>query len=188
MRDYTIVDIETTGLSRARDCITEIAAMRVKDDSVMEFSQLVNPEVPIPGHIKRLTGIDDEMVRDKPKIHEVIPEFLDFLGESIFIAHNASFDYGFLKHNIELSNRCFENHKLCTRKLANRLVPELGSKKLSCLCEHFDIRNEQAHRAMSDVKATHELFLKLLERMKEKGIDGKEKILRFERKPKKKIQ
>ncbi len=180
--EYTVVDIETTGLSKNRHAITEIAAVKFLDGKVVgEFQSLVNPETHIPSFITRLTGIDDSMVADAPTIDKVIPEFLDFLGNSVIVAHNATFDYGFLQVNAEkFLGSGLSNEKLCTRKLANRLLPDLHSKRLSCLCQYFDIENEQAHRAMGDVRATAQVFEEFLEMMSEKGFKSKEDVQKFE--------
>ena len=180
-----IVDIETTGLSKYKHNITEIAAVRVKNNRIVgEFQMLVNPLKPIPKFITRLTGITDDMVKDAQPIEKVLPVFLKFLGSNVLVAHNATFDYGFISHNAETHlDLLVENERLCTRKLANRLLPDLGSKKLSNLCEHFGIVNITAHRAMSDVKATHELFSKFISLMGLRGLKDKKSVIKFERSP-----
>lgn len=185
LNEYIILDIETTGLSKYRHGITEIAAIRVKNNKIVkEFHSLVNPQQRIPRFITRLTGIDEEMVKDAPKINEVMPKLLDFLKSDIVIAHNASFDYGFISHNAELhTNTCLKNPKLCTRKLASRLLPDVGSKRLNNLCEHFQIVNDDAHRAMADVKATFELFQRFHKQLISSGIKNTEDILMFEAMP-----
>jgi DNA polymerase III alpha subunit (gram-positive type) len=110
-----------------------------------------------------------------------LPGFFEFLEDHILVAHNATFDYWFLNHNgiIHLSTR-IENHILCTRKLANRLVPELPSKRLDCLCQHFEVTNESAHRAMWDVMATVKIFEQFLCILKKKWIEDKSKIIEFQ--------
>ena len=106
--NFTIVDIETTGLSAYYHKVTEIAALKYRNGKIVkEFSTLVNPEVSISRFITRLTGIDDGMVKDKPKIKEVIPKFYSFLGDSIFVAHAATFDYNFLNIRIDYSLNIF---------------------------------------------------------------------------------
>ena len=185
MDEYIVLDIETTGLSKRRHAITEIAAAKIKKNKIVdEFHSLVNPEVPIPQFITRLTGITNKMVKKAPTISKVLPDFLEFLGSSTIIAHNASFDYGFLNHNSELHlDNSITNPRLCTRKLANRLVYDLPSKRLSCLCDFFKITNEQAHRARADVLATNQVFQNFLRLMKEKEITSHEDIMKFERSP-----
>lgn len=180
--EYTVVDIETTGLSKHRHAITEIAAVKYRGGEVMgEFQTLVNPETHIPSFITKLTGIDDEMVKDAPTIQTVIPNFVEFLGDSVLVAHNATFDYGFLTVNAaEHLGSELANEKICTRKLANRLLPDLYSKRLGCLCEHFGVVNEQAHRAMGDVRATAQVFEQFLSMLAEKGFRTKDDVQKFE--------
>ena len=181
--NFTIVDIETTGLSYYYHKITEIAALKYRNGKIVkEFSTLVNPEVRIPRFITRLTGIDNEMVRNEPKINEVIGKFYSFLGDSVFVAHAATFDYNFLDFATQKNMRVnLENHKICTCKLARRLLPELPSKRLSSLCSHFNINNDNAHRAKSDALVTTKIFHNFLEMMKEKEIEDIQDILKFQR-------
>lgn len=185
LNQYIVTDIETTGLSKYRHCVTEIAAIRVKNNEIIdEFQTLINPEKKIPKFITKLTGISDEMVKDAPKIYEVMPDFIKFIGNDILVAHNASFDYGFLEYNAKIhAQHNMENQKICTIKLARRLVPNAGSRKLLSLCEYFNITNETAHRAMSDVLATKELFQKLHNQLLKAGVEQQKDILRFESLP-----
>jgi DNA polymerase-3 subunit alpha (Gram-positive type) len=179
---YTVVDIETTGLSKHMHQITEIAAARVRNGKIVEqFESLVNPQVHIPSFITRLTGISDSMVRDAPTINKVMPQFVDFVGKDIFVAHNATFDYGFLEHNARMQGHRLENERLCTRKLANRLFPELPRKRLGDLCGHLNIQNVQAHRAMGDVQATALVFNEMLGILQTRGVTDVSDVLKFER-------
>jgi len=182
---FTVIDIETTGLSKNRHAITEIAAARVvKGKITRRFQTLVNPQVRIPSFITRLTGIDNELVEDAPLIKEVLPSFMKFIKNDVFVAHNATFDYGFIDRNLQIyHNYELNNKKLCTRKLANRIFPDLHSKRLGVLCEHLDIVNSNAHRAMSDVEATVEVFNHMLKRMENKNIVTTKDILKFEKLP-----
>jgi len=179
MKRYVVLDLETTGLSRSRHNITEIAAVRVEEGVVVDkFHSLVNPCERIPRFITRLTGITDDMVRDCPTIDKILPDFLDFLGEDVIVAHNATFDYGFISHNVEKHVGIeFRNKRLCTRKLANRLLSDLPSKRLSYLCEHFEIVNTQAHRAMADTLVTADIFSRFLAMMYDNDVED---IFKFE--------
>ena len=179
---YTVIDIETTGLSKFNNHITEIAAARVVDKEVVEsFQTLVNPQVQIPSFITKLTGINNHMVRDAPTIEEALPSFTKFLGESVFVAHNATFDFGFLSHNLKQHyEQDLANSKLCTRKLANRLFPELPRKRLGDLCAHMNVQNAQAHRAMGDVEATVKVFNNMLKVLESRGVFNLPEILKFE--------
>ncbi|MFW6025675.1 MAG: PolC-type DNA polymerase III [Candidatus Woesearchaeota archaeon] len=179
---YTIVDIETTGLSRKRHKITEIAALKFDGERITgKFETLINPLCNIPPKIVRLTGITNEMVSDAPCIEEKIKEFNSFLGNDIFVGHNATFDYNFLDHNL---NRHFgnnlENDKLCTMRLSRRLVPELPNNKLSTITRYFNLKHENAHRAMADVKVTYQILREFLNRLHKKDIKERKKILRFQ--------
>lgn len=181
-KHYIIVDIETTGLSKERHHITEIAAVQFDGEKIIKkFQTLINPQTPIPWFITHLTGITNDMVQDAPTIEQALPDFFDFLGDHILVAHNATFDYGFLNHNgIYHLNTSIKNHTLCTRKLANRLLPELPSKRLECLCQYFNITNERAHRAMGDVMATVKIFKKFLSLLKKQWIENKTEIIGFQ--------
>jgi len=179
---YVVLDIETTGLSRHAHRITEIAALRVENFQVVnKFETLVNPQTPIPSFITSLTGITNSMVKDSPIIEDVMPKFLKFVKDAPFVAHCATFDHGFLKHNAQIHlDQELTNSKICTMKLSRRLIPELRSYRLSRLCEHFDIANDAAHRAMGDVKATHQIFNELIGMMKKQGIEKREQVLTFQ--------
>lgn len=167
-----VVDIETTGLSKFYHQIIEIGAVKLKEGKVSEeFHSLVNPGVKIPSFITRLTGINNEMVKDAPALDTVLHEFIGFLGDDIMVAHCATFDYGFLDFSCRKHlGKGLENKRLCTRRLANRLALPVPNKKLGTLCSHFGIRNEDEHRALGDVKATAQLFLCMSELLKSQEI------------------
>jgi len=181
-KHFVVVDIETTWLSRDRSRITEIAAMRFDGSGIVDkYETLVNPEKPISYSITRLTGIDDALVKNSPTIGEVLPWFFDFMKDDIMVAHNASFDYGFLNHNAILHlDQEIENPVLCTRKLANRLLCELPSKRLEMICNHFCITNQRAHRAMSDVDVTVQVLENFLKMLDLKWVSSKLEILDFQ--------
>lgn len=179
---FIVVDIETTGLSRKKHKITEIAALRVRNNKILnKFHSLVNPEVQIPKFITKLTGIDNELVKDAPLINKVIPKFNKFINKDVFVAHNASFDYNFLNHNTSLHlKKEMYNPKLCTRKLANRLLTHLPSKKLSSLCEHYNLENKTAHRAMSDALVTKEILNNFFTDLEKREITTTSQLLKFQ--------
>ena len=182
---YTVIDVETTGLSKSYHQITEIAAAKIRCGKIIDsYQTLINPQVRIPSFITRLTGIDNKMVKDAPKINQVLPAFVNFLGDDIFVAHNATFDFGFLDYNLKLhQGQNLLNQRICTKKLANRLLPELERKRLLDLCQYFKVNNVQAHRAMGDVQATAEVFNKMLNILQDKGISEVDEVLRFEKMP-----
>lgn len=173
---HIVLDIETTGLSHYINNITEIAALKFENNKLIDkFHTLINPEQRIPHFITNLTGIDNEMVKYSPKIHEVLPALKEFLGEDVIVAHNAGFDVGFLNHNFKKHLKCeLNNNCICTVRLANRIPLSIENRKLKTLCNYFNINNESEHRAMGDTKATAELlnkFQKILEKNKINSID-----------------
>lgn len=178
---YIVLDIETTGLSKFSDKIIEISAIKIKENKITnKFETLINPDIKIPKFITSLTGIKNSMVGDSPMIEEIIPKFTRFSKNIPIVAHNASFDYGFLSQNIKVfENKEMSNEKICTMKLSRRLFPELPRHRLSFLCEHFDIKNISSHRAMSDTMATYDLFNRFIPIMKEKGIETQSQIISF---------
>lgn len=180
-----VLDIETTGISAYRDRVTEIAAVKMhKGEIIDEFHTLVNPGYPIPRHITRLTGITTEMVKDAPHIRDVLPTLKEFLGNDIVVAHNAGFDMGFLSYNFLMHhNHKLENPTLCTYKLANRLL-DIPRRRLGDCCEHFQVTNTQAHRAMGDVLATTQVLSNMIQLLQQANISTTEKILAFSNMPK----
>lgn len=167
--EYVVVDVETTGGGAGRgDRVTEIAAIRVRGtgEVLEEFTTLVNPERPIPPFITRLTNITDEMVRDAPRFGEIAEEVRRLLTGGVFVAHNVAFDWAFLHHELERATGTgLEGRRLCTVKLARRVVPEVASRSLGALSEYFGIENDARHRAFGDARATVEILMRLLERV-----------------------
>lgn len=181
-QERIVLDLETTGLSPQRHKITEIAAVKIRGNQIIdEFQTLVNPGVPIPRFITKLTGITNEMVENQPVIEDILPALKEFLGETLIVGHNISFDYRFLQENFwRHNNFLLTNDTLCTMKLARRMHSDLPSKRLGSICEHYGLTNETAHRAMSDVIATHEVLNKMLERLNEKQLSRYEDVKNFE--------
>lgn len=165
-----VVDIETTGLNPVEDRITEIGAISVVDGKIeSRFETLVNPEVPIPYRISQITGITDAMVKDYPTIPLVIREFLNFAGDSVLLGHNILFDYSFLKKAAGDIGDDFERQGIDTLKMAKKRLPDIPSRSLEALCEHFFIENIH-HRALADAESTWLLYEKLLEKDPEEDI------------------
>jgi len=183
LADYVVLDVETTGLSKYFCRITELAALKIKNNRVVDrFQSLINPECIIPEFITELTGINNEMVNCERPIKEVLPGFLDFLGEDIMVGHNVGFDYGFINYNSEkYLEKTLLNNRLCTIKLSRRLLPDLASRKLASLCDYFEITNPHQHRAMGDCIATNKIFAKMNGMLHNQGIIEKDDILRFQK-------
>lgn len=161
---FTVVDVETTGMSPFDDRITEIAMMKVRGGQVVEeFSTLVNPLMTIPTFITDLTGIDNVMVHDAPTAREVVPYVEEFLRDSVFTAHNAAFDWGFVTETAR-RERSVEliNDRLCTVKLSRRILPWLASKSLGPVSQFLQIPIPQRHRASGDAYATSLILIRFL--------------------------
>ncbi|MFW6201698.1 MAG: PolC-type DNA polymerase III [Gemmatimonadota bacterium] len=174
--EYVVVDVETTGgTPRYGHRVTELAAVRVDLEGRVreEFSTLIDPGRPIPAFITRLTGIDDAMVRGAPPFATVAGRVRELLDGRVFVAHNASFDWRFVRAEFERAEgRPPAEHvrRLCTVRLARRLVPEAGRRSLDALSAHFGIENDARHRALGDARATVELFARLVERLDARGV------------------
>lgn len=162
MESFVVFDIETTGISVMDNSITEIGAVKIVDDEVVEqFNQLINPETMIPENIVLLTGITNEMVRDKPNINFVLPEFIDFCRGFDILGHNIKFDFSFIKANAKKLNLAFEKKALDTLTISRKVLRDLPSRKLGCLCEYYNIDYLNGHRAYNDAYATYELYKQL---------------------------
>ena len=169
--DFVVFDIETTGLSAKNDMITEIGAVRIINGEVVEeFSQLVNPEMSIPAKITELTGITNEMVAGMPTIKDVIKDFKDFIKDSILVAHNATFDIGFIREKMKLSNMKIDNAVLDTLELSRAVFPNLKNHKLNIVAKHLGVSLINHHRAVDDATATGEILIKILNMLEDKNI------------------
>ena len=169
--EYVVFDIETTGLSKKHNKIIEIGAVKVKDGEVVDtFSEFINPGVPIPYQIEQLTSINDDMVKDAPMYDVIVPRFVEFCGDDIVVAHNASFDTGFVKKNAEELGLRFDNTVLDTMTLSHILLPELGKFTLDRVCKELKVVNAHHHRAIDDAEATSKVFFKLLDMLKERDV------------------
>lgn len=162
--DYTVIDLEMTGLSPKTDRIIEIGAVKVRDGKIADtYAMLVNPEMKIPERVVELTGITDEMVKNGEELDKAVQGLIDFIGDDVIVGQNVQFDYSFLKqwsvnHKIHLELKAYD-----TLKLARKLLPAEQPKTLEALCSYFEIKRENAHRALDDTIETKELFDKLLE-------------------------
>jgi DNA polymerase III epsilon subunit family exonuclease len=171
--EFVVFDLETTGAKTPPCRITEIGAYRVKNGAITdEFHTLINPETPIPFFITQLTGISDQMVRHEPKFHEVAADFLEFIGDSVLVAHNANFDMRFLNHEI---GRIHENYRvanpsLCTVQLSRKLLPHIENHRLNTVANYYSVALVNHHRASDDARATAHIFINLLEDLQTRGI------------------
>jgi len=180
---FVVVDTETTGVSPADGRVIEVAAIKVRNGRIEDrFSQLVNPERSVPRYITELTGITTAMLYNQPTAAEVLPRFLEFLGDGVLIGHNLLFDRRFLDAElIRLNRPILTNQGVCTVRLARRLLSGLPSKGLSSVTDFYRIKIVGRHRAAGDAEATAEVFLRFLAQLRtEYGIETLEQLLSFQ--------
>ena len=165
--DYTVVDLEMTGLAPKRDKVIEIGAVRVRNGKVTDtYATLVRPGMPIPESVVQLTGITDQMAASGKEEDVAMHELLTFIGADILVGHNLIFDYSFLKQWAVNQKIPLELSACDTLRIARALLPGTQSKKLESLCAYFQIEREHAHRALDDAVETYKVFEKL------KSIEG----------------
>ena len=166
-RKFVVVDIETTGLSfLTGDKITEIGAVRIEDGKIVDkFQTLINPERDISEEITRITGIDEEMVKDAPVFKDVIADFYKYCDGYTFVAHNIEFDYKFIKFLASKEGYVFKNPGIDTYALSKSVLPILKNHKLNTVCAYYGIEFLH-HRALSDAHATAKMLIKLAETQK----------------------
>jgi DNA polymerase III subunit epsilon len=187
---FVVVDVETTGGAPSRGHrVTEVAAVRVSGGQVRDtFCTLVNPERPIPGMITGLTGITNAMVANQPRFAEVARQVSAAIEGSVFVAHNAAFDWRFICHEMGMATgMTLSGRQLCTVRMSRRLLPQLPSRSLDGLALFFGVEIETRHRALDDAVATAHVLLRLIDLAEEQGVtdwDGLQKLLR-RRKPRK---
>ena len=160
--DLVFVDLETTGGNAALDRITEVGLVRIRDGELVdEWSSLVNPERTIPSYIEAFTGISSAMVADAPRFAEIAALVLHKLQGAVFVAHNARFDYSFLRGEFQRVDRHFSAKVLCTVKLSRRLFPEFVRHNLDAIMERNGLTCAARHRALGDANVLHDFWLKL---------------------------
>jgi DNA polymerase III subunit epsilon len=181
--EFVVLDLETTGGSPANDRITEVGAVKIRGGEVLgTFHTLVNPGVAIPPLISALTGITDRLVADAEPIEVVLPCLLEFLGGAVLVAHNASFDRRFVQANLERHGyQRLPNRVVCTARLARKLLPrdEVPNVRLATLAAYLGATVTPCHRALTDARATVDVFHSLLERAGSYGVLALEDLIEF---------
>ena len=174
---YVVFDIETTGFSAKSDRIIEIGAVKVEKGKITDrFSTFVNPEIPIPFRIEKLTSINDSMVIDAPKIEEVLPKFMEFCKGAVMVAHNADFDMSFISANCERQGLDCDFTIVDTVAMSRYLIIGLGRYKLDNVAKALGIVLEHHHRAVDDAECTALIFLKLCKMLAGKGITNLDEV------------
>ncbi len=168
--DTVVFDIETTGFSSENDHIIEIGAVKLRHNEIVDrMDVFVNPGVPIPFRITQLTSIDDSMVMDADPIEKVLPEFLRWCGDAVIVAHNASFDTGFIAKNAKRLGLPYHPTILDTVSLSRLLLPNLNRYKLDTVAKELGISLEHHHRAVDDAGCTAEIYIKEIEMVRARG-------------------
>lgn len=181
--EFSVLDVETTGLSARTNHIIEIGIVKVKNLKVTDkYQSLINPGCSIPSFITRLTGIDDNDVSGAPFFNDIIHEVEKFIGDSVISAHNLGFDDSFLKFEfIRNGNEPLSNERVCTLKIARRLFPALHSKSLSSITKYLRLKNKNPHRAIGDAEVTARALIKMIKKLKkDEGINSLEKLIEYQ--------
>lgn len=167
---FSVVDVETTGLSAGRNRVIEIALVKIENLKITKkLNYLINPQTYIPPFITTLTGIDNNDVAAAPLFSEIIDEVISFIDNTILTAHNLPFDYSFLNSEFMIAGRELINeHNCCTLKIARNIYPELQSKSLSSVARYLNLRNSNAHRALGDAEITAKILLKMIKELQSK--------------------
>lgn len=182
---FTVFDFETTGLyPYSGDRICEIGAIRFARGKIKKrFQALVNPMCPISEAASAINGITDRMVSGCPTIDQVLPDFMDFIKDSVLVAYNAGFDLGFLESALGTGKKALDDYRVIDAlRLARRLFPDAGGYSLSNLSKQLGINTEGQHRAMGDAAMTLEVFRLELKALKDSGVSTIEDIVYTRRK------
>ncbi len=170
--EFVVFDIETTGLSKDQHRIIEIGAVKIIDGAIGDrFCTFVDPLTDIPPEITKLTGITGDMVKGAPEIAAAFDDFAAFAGDAVLVAHNASFDVGFMQAAATRLGRELNNTVLDTLELSRAMFPELNKHKLNIVAEHLGVSLENHHRAVDDAAATAEIFVKCAAMLRDKGVN-----------------
>ncbi|MDM8533080.1 PolC-type DNA polymerase III [Clostridiaceae bacterium HSG29] len=170
-QEFVIFDIETTGLNKQKDDITEIGAVMIRNKQIIkQYSTFVKPTKKIPEIVIELTGITNEMVENERPINEVLPEFLEFVGNRPLVAHNAIFDIAFIDRESKKLNLEFNPTILDTMTLSKMLLKKIKRFRLKTVANHLKVKLEGHHRAINDAAATALIFIKLLDRLEKKDV------------------
>jgi DNA polymerase III epsilon subunit family exonuclease len=180
---YIVFDLETTGGNPSRNGITEISAIRYSKGEVLDkFYTLVNPQIAVPPIVRRITGINDSMLKDAPKIHQVMPDFVKFIKDDILVSHNIISDLKFLIYYIQrVCSFELESIYLCTHLLSELMLPKSPEKSLKGLAKYLNLSQKNFHRADEDANCTLKLFIHLMKILKQKDITTVEDAIRIQK-------
>lgn len=184
--NFTVIDIETTGLSPTFDEIIELAAIRVRDGVITDhFTSLVQPRFEVDKYIEELTGITNDMLSSAPRISSILPQFIDFIGDDILVGHNVNFDINFIYDNSKsISCKILNNDFVDTMRIFKKLHPELEHHRLYDLSTLYKLDYSKAHRSLADCEITHLSYQHLYDEILTKFTDVQEFIDLFKKKSK----
>jgi DNA polymerase III epsilon subunit family exonuclease len=156
---YVVIDLETTGLSPSKNEIIELAAIKVINDEITDkFSSLCKPKRKITPHITNINGITNDMAADAPNIEEIIPKYVEFIGELPVVGHNVEFDLKFINSN---ADKYLRNEQIDTLRFARGLYPDIGAYNLRAVSNYLNIQHGNLHRAINDCEVTNEIYQKI---------------------------
>lgn len=176
-RPIVFVDLETTGSDATADRITEIGVVEASTAGIERWSVLVDPGVPVPPFVARLTGIDDAMLRGQPSFESLAPALAERLDGKLFVAHNARFDYGFLKNEFRRAGIAFRADTLCTVRLSRALFPSVERHGLDALIARLNLAPQGRHRALADADLLWQFWQKIHELYSQELVDAAVKAL-----------
>lgn len=181
---YIIFDLETTGLDSLKDEIIEIGAIKIENSEVKDiFNKLVKPETLVSSRITEITGISQEMLENEPPIKPVLAKFMEFIGDNILVAHNADFDSGFIKTQLKKHfNKDILNPTLCTLNISRDILPNLDNHKLHTIAKYYHLNVVNRHRAIGDVELTLQIWLRFLDKLKEKNVHDRKELEEYAQK------
>jgi DNA polymerase-3 subunit epsilon len=170
--EYVVVDVETTGRSGRADRVADVAAVVVRGGRIAErYASLVNPGCGIPSAITRLTGITNAMASVAPRFEDIATDVAMAVRNRVFVAHNAAFDWAFLNAEFaRVRTRPMRGERLCTVRLARRLLPHLPRRNLDAVTAHYGIAITDRHRAHGDADATADVFVHMLDELGGRGV------------------
>lgn len=164
LENYTVIDLEMTGLNAKTDAILEVGAVRVRDGQISDtYCALLRTDRSLTEKVKELTGITEDMIQNGENPETAMADFFSFVGEDVLVGQNLIFDYRFLKQWAVNHKFSFEREAVDTLKLARRFLPPEQKKDLESLCQYFGVERERAHRALEDAIETYRVFEKLKE-------------------------
>ncbi len=175
--EYVAFDLETTGLYARRDKIIEIGAVRMRGGKEIDrFQTFVDPEMPLEKRTTELTGITDDMLKGAPKIQQALPQFLEFVGGSVLVAHNADFDTTFIRHACKAQNITYNLTSVDTLTISQNLIPDLHRFSLDQVAKHFSLADFNHHRAGDDALVCGTIMGKLMEKLQQMGVGDVQSI------------